>query len=213
MDETSILFEHLDGYSYDMVGARTVSGRTDRSGWNKRQATLILYIYVDGIQRIKPKLIFHGIAGASGQIYNKEKHLYHPGVTVEFNSTAYNNEELFMQWIDEELILTANQTDTLLVMDVATFHKTDLILERLKSANITTALIPPGCTSLLQPLDTAINGPFKQWLREESDQYMESIESEHLNFKWSTSDKRIMTTHIVAKAAQRLEQEKKEMVA
>ncbi|RFU28389.1 hypothetical protein B7463_g7932, partial [Scytalidium lignicola] len=212
MDETPIPFEHLDGYSYDMTGARTVSGHTDRSGWNKRQATLILYIYADGIQRIKPKLIFHGIAGDSGQIFNKEKHLYHPGVTVEFNLTAYNNEGLFMQWIDEELILTANQTDTLLVMDVATFHKTDLILERLKSANITTALIPPGCTSLLQPLDTAVNGPFKQWLREASDEYMESIESTDPNFKWSTSDKRIMTTHIVAKAAQRLEQEKKEMV-
>ncbi|RFU25380.1 hypothetical protein B7463_g10948, partial [Scytalidium lignicola] len=213
MDETPIPFEHLDGYSYDMVSTRTVSGCTDRSGWNKRQATLILYIYANGIQRIKPKLIFYGIAGASGQIYNKEKHLYYPGVTVEFNSTVYNNEELFMQWIDEELILIANQIDTLLVMDVAIFHKTDLILERLKSANITTALIPPSCTSLLQPLDTVINSLFKQWLREESDQYMESIESEHPNFKWSTSDKRIMTTHIVAKAVQRLEQEKKEMVA
>ncbi|RFU34110.1 hypothetical protein B7463_g2199, partial [Scytalidium lignicola] len=213
MDKTPIPFEHLDGYSYDMTGARTVSRHTDQSRWNKHQATLILYIFADGIQRIKPKLIFYGTTRPSGQIYNKEKHLYHPGVTVEFNLTAYNNEELFMQWIDEELIPTANQNDTLLVMDVATFHKTDLILERLKSANITTALIPPGCTSFLQPLDTAVNGPFKQWLREESDQYMESIESEHPNFKWSTSDKRITTTHIVAKAAQRLEQEKREMVA
>ncbi|RFU23983.1 hypothetical protein B7463_g12354, partial [Scytalidium lignicola] len=150
----------------------TVSGHTDRNG----------------IQRIKPKIIFHGTVRPSGQIYTKEKHLYHLGVTVEFNPTTYNNEELFMQWIDEELILVANQNNTLLVMDVATFHKTNLILNRLKSANITTALIPPSCTSLLQPLDTAVNGPFKQWLREESDQYMESVESEHPDFKWTTSD-------------------------
>ncbi|KAH8800641.1 hypothetical protein F5884DRAFT_862549 [Xylogone sp. PMI_703] len=147
MDETPVPFEHLDGYSYDITGSRTVSVHTDRSGWNKRQATLILYIFADEIQRIKPKIIFYGTAVPSGQIYAKENHLYHPGVTVEFKLTAYNNEELFMQWI-EEFILTANQNDT--------FSYSSWLYR------------------LITPLDTAVNGPFKQWLREESDQYMES---------------------------------------
>ena len=49
LDETPIPFEYLDGYTYDFCGARTVTGKSDRSGWNKRQATLILYIFADGI--------------------------------------------------------------------------------------------------------------------------------------------------------------------
>ena len=63
LDETPIPFEYLDGHTYEICGAKTVSGKSDRSGWGKRQATLMLYIFADGIQRIQPKLIFHGKAG------------------------------------------------------------------------------------------------------------------------------------------------------
>ena len=105
LNETPILFEYLDSHIYNFCGARTVSGKSDRSGWNKRQATLILYIFADGIQRIRPKLIFHGTAGPSGQIYKQEGHRYSKEVTVAYNETAYNNEELFDEWIDKELYL------------------------------------------------------------------------------------------------------------
>lgn len=39
---------------------KTVSVKSDRSSWDKRQATLVLYSFVDGVQRLKPKTIFHG---------------------------------------------------------------------------------------------------------------------------------------------------------
>ena len=52
LDETPIPFEYLDGHTYEICGAKTVSGKTDRIGWSKRQATLILYVFADGIQRI-----------------------------------------------------------------------------------------------------------------------------------------------------------------
>ena len=212
MDETPIPFEYLDGYTYEIKGSKTVSGHTDRSGWNKRQATLILYIFADGIQRIKPKLIFHGVSGPTNRILKQESHLYSPDVTVEFNSTAYNNEGLFKQWIEEELAPITNQKDTMLVMDVASFHKTPEILDHLKSINILPTLIPPGCTSILQPLDTAVNKPFKQWLQEATDQYIEAIEANQPNFKWTTSNKCIMTTFIVTTAAKHFQEEKKELV-
>jgi hypothetical protein len=60
--------------------------------------------------------------------------------------------------------------DNLLIMDVASFHKTQAILQKLRNIHITTALIPSGCTSLLQPLDTAVNKPFKGWLREATEE-------------------------------------------
>jgi hypothetical protein len=89
--------------------------------------------------------------------------LYDPGVTVEFNDTAYNNGELFNKWIDEELA-TAIVGDSLLVMDYAAFYKTELVLEKLWGYRILPVLIPRGYTSILQPLDVSINKPFKEWL-------------------------------------------------
>ncbi|KAK3338900.1 hypothetical protein B0H65DRAFT_551659 [Neurospora tetraspora] len=41
-DKISIHFELLDGTTYDIRGNDTINGKADRSGWSKRQATLIL---------------------------------------------------------------------------------------------------------------------------------------------------------------------------
>ncbi len=53
-----------------------------------------------------------------------ERAAYHPDIVVEFNKEAYNNEDLFFRWIDERLQPTL-EGDTMLVMDVASFHKTN----------------------------------------------------------------------------------------
>jgi hypothetical protein len=212
LDETPIPFEFNSGYTYEETGARSVLAKSDRSGWDKRQATLILYIWADGIQRIKPKLIFHGTAGPTGRIYDQESHLYSPDVTVEFNRTAYNNEELFSQWLEKEYApVIDGGEEVLLVMDVTSFHKTEAIKKQLRELKTTLALIPPGLTSLLQPLDTAINAPFKIWLEEFTDTYVTAKEQQNPSIKWSVSDRRIMTTWTVAQAARRLK-EKNDMV-
>jgi hypothetical protein len=72
LDETPILFEFNSGYTYKEQGARSVLAKLDRSGWDKRQATPILYIWANGIQRLKPKLIFLGMAGLAERILEKE---------------------------------------------------------------------------------------------------------------------------------------------
>lgn len=204
IDETPMPFEYLDGYTYEIKGSKTISGKSDRSGWNKRQATLILYIFADGIQRLKPKIIFHG--RPDGRIFEDECHLYSSDVTVEFNETDYNNEELLRQWISNELALILNGKEHLLVMDVGSFHTTEDVLQDLRGRKITTALIPTGCTSLLQPLDTAVNKPFKDWLAEAAFSYVEKHDPDGIK-KWSVPDKRVMTTHTVAAACKRLSEQ------
>lgn len=59
-------------------------------------------------------------------------------------------------------LASEDNEDTLLVIDAATFHNTDEIKRKLREQNIMLALIPGGCTNLMQPLDIAINKPFKQ---------------------------------------------------
>lgn len=64
IDKTLILFEYLESKTYDVKGSKAVSGTTGRNGWDKRQATLILFIFVDGIgTRIEPNAIFHAATG------------------------------------------------------------------------------------------------------------------------------------------------------
>lgn len=207
-DETPIPFEYLDGSTYAAKGSHTVGGKSDRSGWNKRQATLILYIFADGIHRIPPKIIFHGKpTEAGGQIEANEAPFYSPDVEVAFNDTAYNNEGLTVTWIKEELVpLTGVSKDNplLLVLDCAAFHKTDEIRALLKHHHVEVSMVPPGMTSLCQPLDTHVNKIMKAYMREETDKYSQSWEELNPGKKWSVSDKRVMVTYVVTRAWKRL---------
>jgi hypothetical protein len=91
----------------------------------------------------------------------------------------------------------------LVVTDAAAFHKTPAVMKFLYEAEppMLTALIPSGLTSYFQPLDTAVNGPFKKLLQQASGEYIEQLErEERLPELWSIRDRRIMATHIVAMA-------------
>jgi hypothetical protein len=179
-----------------------VAGRSDRNGWDKRQATIILHVMANGDTPFKPVIIFHG----QGTVLAKEQPYYDPRVEVHFNPTAYHNEEMFLQWLEDvyQPYIAKNAHDreeSLVVMDAAAFHKTPAVMKFIDEAQPTmlTALIPPGLTSYLQPLDTAINGSFKKLLQLAADEYIEQLEKEeHLPDVWSIRDRRIMATHIVA---------------
>jgi hypothetical protein len=60
VDETPLPFEFLSGYTYDWKGLTTVAGKSDRSTWDKRQATIILHIMANSDTPFNPILIFHG---------------------------------------------------------------------------------------------------------------------------------------------------------
>jgi hypothetical protein len=60
-----------------------------------------------------------------------ERAAYHSGVVVEFNKEAYNNEDLFLRWINEQLQPTL-EGETMLVMDVASCHKTSTVRMQLE---------------------------------------------------------------------------------
>jgi hypothetical protein len=42
MDQTPVPFEYLDGQTYVEKGAKTVQAKSENSGWDKRQATLMI---------------------------------------------------------------------------------------------------------------------------------------------------------------------------
>ena len=92
LDETPVPFEFLDGYTYDIKGVTTISGKSLRSGWGKRQAILVVYIFADGIKRCKPTLIFY----SSDITKSREEFFLDPRVNIKYNKKAYNNKELLL---------------------------------------------------------------------------------------------------------------------
>lgn len=90
---------------------------------------------------------------------------YDPRVAVQFNPNAYTNESVLVNWITNMLVPAFPAGPRMLALDVAKFHKTDAVLDTLCSHDIIPAMIPPGCTGLMQPLDVAVNKPLKDILR------------------------------------------------
>ncbi|KAI2466459.1 DDE superfamily endonuclease-domain-containing protein [Annulohypoxylon bovei var. microspora] len=206
LDETPIPFEFLDGYTYETTGARTIAVRTDRSGWNKRQATLLLCIDASG-RIFKPLVIFHG-SDTKGE-YDEERKSYPPGVLVLFNEKAYNNEPVFHDWIRNELARYTMGEKALLTMDVAGFHNTEGIKRELRDDRILPAMIPGGMTSHIQVLDTHLNKVVKQLLRNFHDLWMQNREDEYEAKgipapPLTTRDQRIKTTFIIDQMIQEL---------
>ena len=102
MDQTLISFEFLDGMTYDTKGVKTVFVKQTGSRWDRRQATLQIMVYIDGIRCYKPLLIFHGKNEDHRQKpkasnLRKEYKLYDSRVEVMFNPKAWSNTDLMVE--------------------------------------------------------------------------------------------------------------------
>jgi hypothetical protein len=60
LDETPLPFYLGSDSSYSLKGEKTITTRVERSGWDKRQATILLIINADGSWLLKPLVIFKG---------------------------------------------------------------------------------------------------------------------------------------------------------
>ena len=208
LDETPIPFDFLDGKTYNSICEKTIWAKESKSGWGKRQASLVLCIFGDGIPRIPPMIIFHG----TGQRLGNEKQQYDPRVLVEYNPTAYMNESLFERYITNHLLPVLGGWPTLFAMDLMGSHKTPTILDLLSKFNVTPSFIPAGCTSLVQPLDVSVNKPLKDRLRYLTNERIFELESMAEFEKWAPRDRRIMMTHCVSKAFYDFHREKGDVI-
>ena len=214
MDQTPLPFEFLRGRTYDFKGKKTVWVRSLRSSWVKRQATLMITACADGVLRLKPLIIFRG--DDSSQSYDEERTCYDKRVRVIFNSKAYSNEEVTLDWIHQDLLpaITSDgdiSDPRLLALDVFAGQKTATVLHTFRSNKIVSAFIPEGCTGLVQPMDTSINKILKEQIS-----YLLDVEVERNPTLWENdfgiADRRIVITKVVAEAWDWLHQEKKLLI-
>ena len=96
MDQTPIAYEFLQGQCYDFKGAKTVWIKTHRSGGDKRQVTLMIYVSADGINLCKPLLI---VIGQDSTKCSRIKTQYDSGVVVQWDPKAYGNGKVMCRWL------------------------------------------------------------------------------------------------------------------
>ena len=97
---------------------------------------------------------------------------------LKFHHVAVSSE---CKWVDEVMMLDwvclcyqafTQRQPSMLVMDSFRAHLTDKVKKETRKATATQAIVPGGCTSVLQPLDVSVNKPFKSTVRGKWIQYM-----------------------------------------
>lgn len=102
MNQIFIVYEFLQDHCYDFKEAKTMWLKIHRSGWNYRQATLMLYVFVDEMLRCKPFLIFKGKDGLKNNIIKKKMIKYDHDVVVQWNKKVYCNAQIMINWLQNQ---------------------------------------------------------------------------------------------------------------
>lgn len=128
-----------------------------------KKSKMLIFLIIDGT-KLSPICIFK-----EKQMPRGEK--VPSGVVVLFQENGWMNVNLMKRYIDyfNCIRMLNNQSRFLSMMVYDSFrgHLEDSIKEKFKENNVNLAVIPGGLTSICQPLDVAINKPFKDHLHQE----------------------------------------------
>ena len=194
-------FTFNSGKGYDDTGTSTVWHRGCASGLEKRQCTVQLTVFADGRARVKPLLMFRGKGLRIAEIERKQ---YDGRVVVRFQDNAWCDEEIMKFWVGNMWKRPFGDDvgrKKLLVADVHKAQTTNVIQDMLISECQTAlALVPPGTTSLIQPLDVSINSEFKNIIERLQNQHMHGNVIMYIEGKISASQRRVLISKWVGQA-------------
>ena len=207
VDQTPLPFSFTQGPTYETTNTSSVWVRGAASGLDKRQCTAQVTIFADGVPRVKPLLVFKG---QGKRISMRERLQYDRRVTVSFQVNAWCDEVVMEHWV-RNCWKPCIKEDTLLVLDVHRAQKTDHIKGLLSQCKITPVFVPPGCTSIVQPLDVSVNAPLKRRVETAAAQHMQENLEGYLNGKFTAGERRVLLTQWVGQAWEELSSDR-EMV-
>ena len=196
IDQTPMPFEVGTSITYNDIGARTVWVKSLGSGLDKRQAMVQLTVHADGVPQTPSMVVFRG---KGLRITSKERNLWDKRVVVKFQENAWVNEDISLRWA-QTIWKQKTFEPRLLILDVHTAQKTPAFLHALSLRNTTPAFVPAGCTSLVQPLDVALNKPFKNLVDAQFNQHFEANLDAWALGKISASERRILMTQWIGAA-------------
>ena len=161
MDETPFYFDNVPSKTVDIVGSKSV--RVLTTGSDKKRCTVVLGISDCGVF-LRTMVIFKG---------KRKLNLVHPdSIIVRVQDKAWMDERLMIEWMELCVRPFTERKPAILVLDSFRGHLTKDVNAAMKKINVCPAVIPGGCTSLLQPLDVSINKPMKDRARQLWQEYM-----------------------------------------
>ena len=164
MDETAVWFDSVSARTVDFVGSRTVSlALTDH---DKQNVTVALTAAADGTKRL-PFVVFKG----KGRTSEDKLLLARRDIQVAFSDNGWFNTDLTVDWL-KRVVGAIAFGKRLLIWDSYRCHISDPVKRQRRQQNVDCAIIPGGCTGLIQGPDVCWNKPFKSSLREQYDEWL-----------------------------------------
>jgi hypothetical protein len=99
-----------------------------------------------------------------------------------------------------------------IALDVFAGQKTPQVLNAFRASRTITSFIPEGCTSLVQPLDTAINRILKDHISDLLDEEIDRNPSLWDSGRFTVGDRRVLMTWNVGEAWDWLHREKSQLI-
>ena len=163
-DETAIWIDPIQNTTVEKIGAKSVP--VFSCGFHKTKVTVMLCAKSDGT-KIAPFIVLKG-----KKLPDELKNFR--GAVIVLSSNGWMNEETTIQWLDKSWGAFAFGR-RLLSWDSFRSHKTPLVKKKLDALRTDVAMIPGGCTGILQAPDVSWNKPFKaayveqyeKWLQEQ----------------------------------------------
>ncbi|CAI7781677.1 unnamed protein product [Closterium sp. NIES-53] len=174
-DQTPLFLEMLAERTLEMKGARTVHVRS--AGYEKERITVMLAVTASGL-KLPPYVVFKRKTIAKVPIP--------AGVVVRAQDKGWMDESLVQDWITQVMVSflkplresTGRRREALVVLDSYRGHLNEVVGQTMRMFRLSRAVIPGGCTPLVQPLDVSINRAFKCDVRH---RYSSWFEEEGIN--------------------------------
>jgi hypothetical protein len=116
---------------------------------------------------------------------------------------AWCDEDVMVHWIKDSWNPIIKE-ETMLVIDVHRAQTTDNINALLKDCKTTPVHVPPGTTSLVQPVDVVFNAPFKKRVENCAMQHVHDNLDDYINGKFTASERRVLLTAWIGQAWEEL---------
>lgn len=163
-DQTPLTFDIVTNSTVSEKGVKSVSILT--TGHEKDRFTVMLACLGDGT-KLPPYVVFKRKTLPKNVNFPK-------GVIVRCQEKGWMDQGLVQDWLRTVWSKVGGLTrkKSMLVWDSFRAHLSAPIRSTLKSLNTEPAVIPGGMTSMVQPLDVAINKPFKDRMRKKWQEWM-----------------------------------------